>query len=91
MPTSEIRRRVELPCGYTATFLWPSPVGAAWTVEWEPDPPLIRGRRPRRKFMDAYKAARRSFLIEVAAATNGSIAVIDLDGSHEVVRAPTKQ
>jgi hypothetical protein len=90
MPTSEIRRTVELPCGYTAVFQWPCE-GGAWLVTWEPEPPIVRRRRPMRKFMDAYRTARRDFLTEVAAVTGQSMAVVDLDGVNEVIQPPSKQ
>jgi hypothetical protein len=90
MPSSEIRRVVELPCGYTATFQWPCD-GGAWLVTWEPEPPIVRRLRTMRKFMDAYRAARRDFLTEVAAVTGQSMAIVDLDGEHEVIKPPSKQ
>jgi hypothetical protein len=44
-----------------------------------------------RKFMDAYRTARRDFLTEVAAVTGQSMAVVDLDGVNEVIQPPSKQ
>jgi hypothetical protein len=90
---SEIKRIFRLPLGYTATFCWRD---GDLQVEWESDFPVIRKERHRRKFIDAYQAARRSFWEEVAAVLGGSILVVDADTAlttvdrMEVVRPPVR-
>jgi hypothetical protein len=58
-------RKFSLPLGYRVTFCWQP--GEHFQLRWCPDVPLIRKARARRKFFEAYQAARRSFLEEVAA------------------------
>ncbi len=71
---SEISRVYELPFGYTATFAWTS---GGLHAAWEPAPPRIKKARARRKFFEAYKAARGEFMTEVARLLGGGIAIID--------------
>jgi hypothetical protein len=91
--STAIERTFQLPFGYRATFLWrPDRID----IQWEPSLPTIRKERPRRRFIAAYEAARRSFFEEVAAVIGGSIAIIDTDktmqqiASTETICAPTR-
>ena len=90
---SLIERNFDLPFGYRATFIWRRPYGPL-EVCWSPDQPFIRRPRPRRKFLEAYQAARREFLEELAVAVGGLITIVDTDlgsvSGHEVVVPPTQ-
>jgi hypothetical protein len=90
---SLIERAFDLPFGYRATFIWRSPLGPL-EVCWSPDQPFIRRPRPRRKFLEAYQAARREFFKEVALVVGGIVLVVDTDlktvSGHEVIVPPTQ-
>jgi hypothetical protein len=59
-------------------------------VAWEPNPPDIRSNRAWRKFRDAYNAARRSFMTDIATVVGGSALILDIDGKTEIVRPASK-
>jgi hypothetical protein len=83
-----IEHTAALPFGYTALFRWRD--GAA-AVEWTPEVPRIRSNRARRKFMEAYAAARRAFYTDVAAVVGGAVAVVDYPGcGFEAVAPPVR-
>jgi hypothetical protein len=71
-----IERKFSLPLGYRVTFCWQP--GEHFQLRWSPDVPLIRKARARRKFFEAYQAARRSFLEEVAAVIGGDVLILDI-------------
>ena len=88
-----IKHTAPLPYGFTAEFSW-GPANAL-RVEWEPDVPRIRSPRRRAKFFEAYVAARREFMTNVATSIGGRFAVIDFAGdgmpiTHEVVEPGVK-
>ena len=83
-----ITQTAALPHGYTATFTWSRAAGL--TVAWEPDVPRIRSERARRKFRDAYNAARRAFFTDVATSISGSALILDIDGPTETIRPASK-
>ncbi len=68
-------RTVSLPLGFKATFSWTRVAGMA--VQWEPNAPSIRSPRHKRKFLAAYRAARRDFMQDVATSIGQVVAVID--------------
>jgi hypothetical protein len=90
---SLIERAFDLPFGYRATFIWRRPYGPL-EVSWSPDQPCIRKPRPQRKFLAAYKAARREFFEELAVVVGGIITIVDTDlktvSGHEVIVPPTQ-
>jgi hypothetical protein len=88
MNENTITQTTSLPHGYRATFTW-SPAGGL-TVEWEPDVPHLRSPRAQRKFRDAYNAARRAFMTDVATSIGGSALILDIDGPSEVVRPASR-
>jgi hypothetical protein len=69
-------RKFSLPLGYRVTFCWQP--GEHFQLRWCPDVPLIRKARAWRKFFEAYQAARRSFLEEVAAVIGGDVSILDI-------------
>jgi hypothetical protein len=71
-----IERKFSLPLGYRVTFCWQP--GEHFQLRWSPDVPLIRNARARRKFFEAYQAARRSFLEEVAAVIGGDVLIFHI-------------
>jgi hypothetical protein len=85
-----IDRCFDLPLGYRATFIWRCPFGPLEGC-WSPDQPCIRRPRPRRKFLEAYQAARRK---DLAVVVGGTVLVVDTDlktvSGHEVIVPPTK-
>jgi hypothetical protein len=68
--------------GFTAIFSWEPATG--FHVAWEPGIPF-HSRRYWRKFHEAYAAARRRFMAQVAAELGGSVLILDADGCREVV------
>jgi hypothetical protein len=80
-----IDRCFDLPLGYRATFIWRCPFGPLEGC-WSPDQPCIRRPRPRRKFLEAYQAARRK---DLAVLVGGTVLVVDTDlktvSGHEVI------
>src|SRR5215208_3860522 len=88
-----IERCFDLPLGYRATFTWRCPFGPL-EVCWSPNQPSIRRPRPRRKFLEAYQAARREFFKELALVVGGTVLVVDTDlktiSGHEVIVPPMK-
>jgi endonuclease I len=60
----------KLPLGYTAHFSWQD---SGMKIEWEPEFPLIRSPRQRRKFIEAYQAARNDFAQSVATVLGGAV------------------
>ena len=75
-----ITHTAHLPLGYVAEFRW---TGGGMKVEWLPDVPVIRSPRHRRKFFEAYQAARRDFLTDVATTLGGNVGVVDIDKPAE--------
>jgi hypothetical protein len=69
-----IERKFSLPLGYRVTFCWQP--GEHFQLRWFPDVPLIRKARARRKFFEAYQAARR--LEEVAAVIGGDVLILNI-------------
>jgi hypothetical protein len=59
-------------------------------VAWEPNPPDIRSNRAWRKFRDAYNAARRSFMTDIATVVGGSVLIADIDGPMETICPASK-
>jgi hypothetical protein len=53
--------------------------------------PLIRKARARRKFFEAYQAARRSFLEEVAAVIGGDALILDIPCAEGRLRGSCPQ
>ena len=90
MSTLSLERTFPLPHGYRVTFCCDA--GQSFEARWSPDVPKIRKPRQRHKFLQAYQAARRVFLQEVAANIGGSVLVVDTDRSMtcETILAPTK-
>jgi hypothetical protein len=90
----EPKRTFVLPFGYAVTFCTPSRGGGIFDAEWDPRVPVIRKARQRRKFTEAYKAARREFLQELASTLGAAVLVIDADKklekaeNYEVVPPP---
>jgi hypothetical protein len=84
-----ITHTAHLPLGYVTEFRW---TGGGMKVEWLPNVPVIRSPRHRRKFFEAYEAARRDFLTDVATTLGGNVGVVDIDKPAEinVVRPATK-
>jgi hypothetical protein len=82
-------RTYQLPHGYTAEFFH-SP--GRLEVRWLPDVPHIREARHRRKFFEAYQAARRDFIKEVAVLIGGNILIVDTDEqvTTEAIHAPAR-
>ncbi|HEV2605006.1 MAG TPA: hypothetical protein VGU24_15220 [Microvirga sp.] len=87
MSPSTIQRTFALPLGFKATFRW---ARNGLAVEWVPAPPCIKSARHWRKFSNAYSAARRDFMRDVATAIGGNVAILDTTGEFEVVRPGTK-
>jgi hypothetical protein len=90
MTSLSIERAYLLPHGYIVTFCCePS---KSFEARWSPDVPQIRKTRQLRKFMEAYRLARREFLQEIAATTGGNVLVVDTDKNmtSETILAPTK-
>ena len=83
-----MRHTAALPHGYRATFTWSETSGL--TVAWKPSPPDIRSNRAWRKFRDAYNAARRAFMTDIATTLGGSVLIADIDGPMETIRPATK-
>jgi hypothetical protein len=88
-----MQRSFDLPFGYQATFQWKPESG--FKVRWEPDRPLIRQTRAQRKFFEAYQAARRSFLEDIAAIVGGKVLIVDAPGFQdfeptEIITPPTR-
>jgi|EndMetStandDraft_5_1072996.scaffolds.fasta_scaffold95895_4 hypothetical protein len=90
MTVPTLERDYSLPHGYSVTFS--SNPGRPFEARWSPDVPRIRKPRQQHKFMEAYRAARREFLNEVAAIIGGNVLVIDTDEhlTSETILAPTK-
>ena len=88
MTDHAITGTVALLLGYRATFQWSQAAG--FKVLWEPDVPCIRSPRAQRKFRDAYNAARRSFMTDIATSLGGSVLIADIDGPMETVRPAPK-
>jgi predicted transcriptional regulator of viral defense system len=78
-----------LPMGYRVTFKF-APATHTLSVEWAPDVPSLSSPRHRRKFFEAYKAARRDFFTNIATTIGGSVRVADLNGETEVMSPGTK-
>jgi hypothetical protein len=78
MSADTIPHTARLPHGYRVQFTW-SP-GSGLKVEWDPDAPRVHSARHRRKFFEAYAAARRDFLRDVATSIGGSVGVVDVPG-----------
>src|SRR4051794_26201095 len=76
--SSVFKHTAHLPFGFTAEFSWEP--GNEMRVEWEPDVPRIRSPRHRRRFFEAYVAARREFMTDVATSMGGNLAVVDWAG-----------
>jgi hypothetical protein len=87
---SDLIHTAHLPLGCVAEFRW---TGGGMKVEWLPDVPVVRSPRHRRKFFEAYQAARRDFLTDVATTLGGNVGVVDIDKPAEmkIVRPGTKQ
>jgi hypothetical protein len=81
-------RSYALPHGYSVTFSFAH--GQPFEARWTPAPPQIRKAREQRKFFEAYRAARREFLEEIAAVNGGNVLVIDTDENltSEIILAP---
>jgi hypothetical protein len=89
---SQLKRTYPLPFGFTATFVWND---GHLVVEWQPNEPRIRKARAWRKFFGAYKAARRNFYTDIAAAIGGDVLIVDTPDlltviGTEVIQAPVK-
>ena len=94
-PPKDITHVASLPHGYRAQFVWSAE--GRFRLEWDPAAPNIRSGRHRRKFFEAYSAARRDFLESVAAVIGGNVAIVDVPGEVtdgqfvlERVMPPTK-
>lgn len=83
-------RTYRLPHGYSAEFSH-SPARPL-DVHWSPAVPRIHKAREQRKFLEAYRAARREFVQEVAALIGGNVLIVDTDEqlSREVILAPAR-
>jgi hypothetical protein len=88
MSTDAITHTARLPHGFHVTFSWST--DNRLQVEWDPHTPRIRSSRHRRKFREAYEAARREFIKDVATVIGGNVGVVDLDGQFEVLKPSTK-
>lgn len=90
MTAPSLERSYSLPHGYCVTFCC-NP-GKPFGARWSPDVPQIRKARQQRKFFEAYRAARRQFLQEMAAMIGGNVLVVDTDQhmTSETILAPTK-
>jgi hypothetical protein len=86
-----LERTYALPHGYRVTFCCDGAV-KSFDARWSPAVPQIRKKRQRHKFLEAYQAARRIFLQEVAATIGGNVLVVDADQhmTCETILAPTK-
>jgi hypothetical protein len=82
-----ITRTAPLPMGFAATFIWSE---GELTIEWAPSVPHITSARHRRKFFEAYQAARRSSFTDVATTIGGAVLIADTTGETEVVTPGTK-
>jgi hypothetical protein len=84
-----IEHTARLPHGYTATFRWHDRQTPT-AVEWTPGVPRILSNRARRKFWQAYAAARRAFMTDVAAVLGGVVVIADVTGEVELIPVPVK-
>ncbi len=84
--TDSITHTARLLFGYRVTFAW----DGSLRVEWEPDVPVIRSARHRRKFFKAYSLARREFMRDEATTIGGNVGIADMTGEFEVVTPATK-
>ena len=78
MNTAAITRTARLPHGVRVKFCW-GPEHRL-EVEWDPDIPRIHSARHRQKFFEAYAAARRDFMRDVATVIGGNVGMVDLPG-----------
>jgi hypothetical protein len=83
----EIRHVADLPFGYRATFSWSKENGLE--VEWNQEI-QIESLRAQRKFREAYNAARRSFVKDLATCLDGKVLIVDVDGPMETVLPPSR-
>jgi hypothetical protein len=77
--TDTIARTIRLPYAYKAEFAWLAE-SKQLRVRWLPDVSRINSARHRRKFFEAYAAARREFMRDVATAVGGNVAILDVPG-----------
>jgi hypothetical protein len=88
--TAIVEREFRLPYGARLTFRY---LGAAGLqVAWHGQgPPRIRANKAKRRFMEAYRAARMRFAEEVVATTGERIAFLDTGtGELECPAMPTR-
>jgi hypothetical protein len=81
------QRSFPLPFGRSANFKY-GPDGVSCVIR--PEPAAIRSSRARRRFIDAYRTARRDFMADLAVLLNGPVIVADEMGV-EVIRPGTRQ
>lgn len=87
--SDEHARTLALPMGIKVTFVFLRSANTI-RVEWDPYIPEIRSPRHRRKFFEAYQAARRSFAEDIATIIGSSVGVADLNGEFETIRPSTR-
>jgi hypothetical protein len=87
--SDEHARTLALPLGVKVTFRFSRSANYIRS-EWEPGIPEIRSPRHRRKFFEAYQAARRSFAEDIAIIVGGAVGVADVNGEFETISPGTK-
>jgi hypothetical protein len=87
--SDEHARTLSLPLGIKVTFRFSRSANSIRS-EWEPHIPEIRSPRHRRKFFEAYQAARRSFAEDIATIIGGAVFVADVNGETETIHPRTK-
>jgi hypothetical protein len=71
-------RSYRLPFGFVAEFsLDLADLASGFACDWTPHFPVIHANRARRKFFDAYAAARADFLQDAVQMIGGSAVVVD--------------
>ena len=95
MNTDAITHTARLPHGVRVKFSWRPE--RRLEIERDPDVPRIHSARHRRKFFEAYAAARRDFMRDVATVIGGNVAIVDVPGAvtdgsfaFEAVKPATK-
>lgn len=82
-------RRFKLPHGVHVKFSYPVPHGVMH-VEWDPAMPEFTSNRAARRFEEAYRAARDTFMQDIAQLIGGKVLVLDLtEDWRDVERATT--
>lgn len=81
-----MKRTVRLPYGYRATFSFMPP--DELRIEWEPHIPRFQRERARRRFLEAYAAARDVFMQDLSSMRGESVLMLTVDDNRVIGAKP---